>query len=154
MIENPMEHEKWMRRALTLAESAAEQGEIPVGAIVVRDGAAIAEAANAREACADWAAHAEMLAMRRAAEAIGARRLTGCILYVTLEPCPMCAGAILLARPDAVVFGAFDARAGCCGSVYRLTEDAALGLGCVPAHGGVLEEECARLLQHFFKQRR
>jgi len=73
---------------------------------------------------------------------------------VTLEPCPMCAGAILLARPEAVVFGAYDGRSGCCGSVYRLTEDPALGLGSVPAYGGVLEAECAALLIDFFEQRR
>lgn len=147
-------HERWMRLALEEARNAAGWGDVPVGAVIVRGDDVIARAGNRREADADPTAHAEMLALREASRAQEARRLRGCILYVTLEPCPMCAGAIALARPDAVVFGAHDARSGCCGSVYRLTEDTRLGLGSVPAHGGVLAQECAALLERFFQQRR
>ncbi|MDL2319313.1 nucleoside deaminase [Eubacteriales bacterium OttesenSCG-928-A19] len=150
----PAAHERWMRAALDAAARAGEAGEIPVGAALVRAGEAIAIAGNEREALGDPTAHAEMLVLREAARRLGTRRLSGCTLYVTLEPCPMCAGAIVLARPDAVVFGAHDARAGCCGSVYRLTEDTALGLGMVPAHGGVLAAECAAILEAFFQARR
>ncbi len=149
-----MTHEAWMRLALEEAKRAGERGEIPVGAVVVRAGEVIARAGNDRERSLDPLGHAEALALRGAARALKARRLCGCTLYVTLEPCPMCAGAILLSRPDAVVFGARDERAGCCGSVYRLTEDADLGLGSVPAHGGVLAAECAALLDEFFARRR
>lgn len=149
-----MTHERWMRAALEQAEAARRAGEVPVGAVVVLGGGIIAAAGNRREADGDPTAHAEVLAIRAAARACGQRRLHGCTLYVTLEPCPMCAGAIALARPDAVVFGASDPRAGCCGSVYRLTEDAALGLGSTPAHGGVLAAECTALLDAFFAQRR
>jgi len=147
-------HEKWMRLALAQAAVAGYQGEVPVGAAVVYAGEAIAAAGNRCESAKDPTAHAEMLALRAAAEALGRRRLTGCTLYVTLEPCPMCAGAIALMRPDAVVFGSWDSRSGCCGSVYRLTEDPALGLGIVPGHGGILAEECAALLSRFFTDRR
>ena len=143
-----------MRLALAEAAAAGDRGEIPVGAAVVFEGEAIAVAGNRRESANDPTAHAEMLALRAAAAKLGRRRLTGCVLYVTLEPCPMCAGAIALARPDAVVFGSWDSRAGCCGSVYRLTEDPALGLGIVPSHGGVLADECAALLNQFFSSRR
>lgn len=149
-----MTHERWMRVAIKAAGAAAAHGDIPVGAVIVHGGKAIAVAGNRREADGDPTAHAEMLALRAAAQALGRRRLSGCTLYVTLEPCPMCAGAIAMARPDAVIFGAHDARMGCCGSVYRLTEDAALGLGAVPAHGGVLAGECAALLESFFHERR
>lgn len=149
-----MEHERWMRLALAEAEAALAAGDVPVGAVVVRGGEVIARAGNRREARHDPTGHAELLALRQAAGALGARRLFGCTLYVTLEPCPMCAGVILLARPDAVVFGAHDARSGCCGSVYRITEDERLGMGVVPAYGGVLAEECAALLADFFKNRR
>ncbi|MCL1965511.1 MAG: nucleoside deaminase [Firmicutes bacterium] len=149
-----MEHEKWMRLALEEAAGAGARGEIPVGAVVVFGGAVIAAAGNSRESTNDPTAHAEMLALRAAAAKLARRRLMGCTLYVTLEPCPMCAGAIAMARPDAVVFGSRDRRAGCCGSVYRLTEDPALGLGVVPAHGGVLAGACAELLHEFFKNKR
>lgn len=149
-----MIHEEWMRMALDAARDAAALGEVPVGAVIARDGALLARAGNRRETQKDPTAHAEILALREAAAALGDWRLRGCTLYVTLEPCPMCAGAIALARPDAVVFGARDARSGCCGSVYRLTEDARLGLGAVPALGGVLAEACAALLDSFFSHRR
>lgn len=149
-----MNHEAWMRLALEAARLAGEAGDVPVGAVVVRQGEVIATAGNRREALGDPTAHAEMLILRQAAEVLGTRRLAGCTLYVTLEPCPMCAGAIALARPDAVVFGAHDGRMGCCGSVYRLTEDPALGLGAVPTHGGILAADCAKILEDFFIRKR
>lgn len=149
-----MEHERWMALALEEAKAAGARGEVPVGAVVVKDSEVIAAAGNRREETRDPTAHAEMLALREAARKLGARRLTGCTVYVTLEPCPMCAGALALARPDAVIFGAHDARSGCAGSVYRLTEDARLGLGVTPASGGVLADACAAVLEDFFAQRR
>ncbi|MDR3051465.1 MAG: tRNA adenosine(34) deaminase TadA [Oscillospiraceae bacterium] len=147
------EHAAWMREALAEAALALEAGEVPVGAVVVRGNQMIARAHNAREASADPTAHAEMLAIRRAAATLGAWRLAGCSLYVTLEPCPMCAGAIVYSRLDAVFYGAADTRAGCCGSLYRLTEDPAFAHD-VPAHGGLLAAPCEALLTRFFAAKR
>ena len=143
--------EEMMRRAL--AEAAESCGDVPVGAVVARDGEVISAAHNEREAGHDPFAHAEMLAMRRACERLGDRRLRGCTLYVTLEPCPMCAGAMVMAEIDRCVFGAYDARQGCCGSVYDLPHDPAFfhRVECV---GGVLEEECAAPLRAFFRRKR
>lgn len=136
------------------ATIAANLLEVPVGAVVTRNGNIIARAGNRRETNKDATAHAEILAMQAACAILGKRRLCGCTLYVTLEPCPMCAGAIALSRLDAVYFGAMDIKSGCCGSVYRLTEDPALHFHTVPAYGGILAAECAALLQDFFTQRR
>lgn len=158
-------HEAFMREALR--EAALDGGEVPVGAVIVYGGEIIARAHNEREeraydgedaprgatAAPRPFAHAEMLAMARACEALHTRRLRGCALYVTLEPCPMCAGAMLLALIDRCVFGAFDARRGCCGSVYHLPGDPALG-GNIPCFGGVLEEECRAMLRDFFEGKR
>lgn len=141
--------ERFMREALIEARIALEEGELPVGAVIVRDDWIVARAHNERERTKDPSAHAEVLAIRRAAEAAGDWRLGGHTLYVTLEPCPMCAGAIVQSRLSAVVFGAHDPRAGCCGSLYRLTEDAAF-IHFAPATGGILERECAQLLDVFF----
>lgn len=138
--------ERMMRLALEEADRALEQGEVPVGAVIVREGEVIARAHNTREQDKNPVGHAEINAIRQAAQALGDWRLTGCTLYVTLEPCGMCAGAIGQARLGRVVFGAYDAPAGCCGSVYRLTEDPAFPW-FVPADGGVLEQECAERLQ-------
>ena len=141
-----------MRRALALAEKAAALGEIPVGAVVIKDGAVIGEGFNRRETARDAPAHAEMLAIRSACEPLGTWRLTGCTLVVTLEPCPMCTGAILQSRVDTVVFGAFDPKAGCCGSLLSLTEE---DFDSHPAiYGGVLEQNCAALLSEFFARLR
>ena len=142
--------EEYMR--LALREAAADPGEVPVGAVVVFEGRIIARAHNEREAGRPFA-HAEMLAMERACRALGGRRLHGCTLYVTLEPCPLCAGGMILAELDECVFGAFDPRQGCCGSIYTLPEDPAFfhRVRCV---GGVLEAECAALLRAFFGRRR
>ena len=142
-----------MREALKLALEAQLAGEVPVGAVVVCEEKIIACARNERETSGDPTAHAEVLALRRAAEALGTRRLEGCTLYVTLEPCPMCAGAIVMAGIDAVFFGTYDPRCGCAGSLYDLPEDAAFGR-VIPCSGGLLEAECRLALNAFFDLRR
>lgn len=142
-----------MREALKLAREAQMAGEVPVGAVVVCKEKIIACARNERETSGDPTAHAEVLALRRAAEALGTRRLEGCTLYVTLEPCPMCAGAIVMAGIDAVFFGAYDPRCGCAGSLYDLPEDASFGR-VLPCSGGLLEAECRLALNAFFDLRR
>ena len=142
-----------MREALKLAREAQMAGEVPVGAVVVCKEKIIACARNERETSGDPTAHAEGLALRRAAEALGTRRLEGCTLYVTLEPCPMCAGAIVMAGIDAVFFGAYDPRCGCAGSLYDLPEDASFGR-VIPCSGGLLEAECRLALNAFFDLRR
>ena len=148
-----MMHEAWMREALRMAKEAQLAGEVPVGAVVVCKEKIIACARNERETSGDPTAHAEVLALRRAAEALGTRRLEGCTLYVTLEPCPMCAGAIVMAGIDAVFFGAYDPRCGCAGSLYDLPEDASFGR-VIPCSGGLLEAECRLALNAFFDLRR
>jgi len=142
-----------MREALKLAREAQMAGEVPVGAVVICKEKIIACARNERETSGDPTAHAEVLALRRAAEALGTRRLEGCTLYVTLEPCPMCAGAIVMAGIDAVFFGAYDPRCGCAGSLYDLPEDASFGR-VIPCSGGLLEAECRLALNAFFDLRR
>ena len=142
--------EAFMREALK--EAVLDENETPVGAVVVYEGTIIARAHNERESGHPFA-HAEMLAMERAAKVLGSRRLHGCTLYVTLEPCPMCAGALVMAEADACVFGAYDPRQGCCGSVYALPEDPAF-FHRVPCAGGILSEECAAPLRRFFASRR
>ena len=142
-----------MREALKLAREAQMAGEVPVGVVVVCKEKIIACARNERETSGDPTAHAEVLALRRAAEALGTRRLEGCTLYVTLEPCPMCAGAIVMAGIDAVFFGAYDPRCGCAGSLYDLPEDASFGR-VIPCSGGLLEAECRLALNAFFDLRR
>lgn len=142
-----------MREALKLAREAQMAGEVPVGAVVVCKEKIIACARNERETSGDPTAHAEVLALRRAAEALGTRRLEGCTLYVTLEPCPMCAGAIVMAGIDAVFFGAYDPRCGCAGSLYDLPEDESFGR-VIPCSGGLLEAECRLALNAFFDLRR
>lgn len=148
-----MMHEHAMREALKEAELAALCGEVPVGAVMVCDGEIVAKAHNERENGSDPTAHAEILAIRRAAEKIGSRRLNGCTLYVTLEPCPMCAGAIAMSGMEMVYFGAYDPRMGCTGSVYDLPEDPVLGTH-IPCLGGLLENECAEMIRGFFGAKR
>lgn len=143
----------YMRAALDEAAAAKAEGEIPVGAVVVCKGEIIASAHNEREREIDPTAHAEVLALRRAAKRLGRRRLDGCTLYVTLEPCPMCAGAIVMAGVDAVYYGAADARAGCAGSVYALPEDPAFGQK-IPCMGGMMAQRCTEILDGFFEERR
>jgi len=142
-----------MRQALEEARLALQEGEMPVGCVIARGGEIIARGHNEREQTNDPTAHAEIVAMRRAAQALGSWRLEGCTLCVTLEPCPMCAGAISQARLERLVYGAADEKYGCAGSVYRIPEDPAFNHFCI-CDGGVLEDECAQLVRGFFASRR
>jgi len=143
----------FMRHALEEARQAAAEGEIPVGAVLVKDGEIIARAHNRRENDHDPTAHAELLCMRQAAEALGDWRLRGCTLYVTLEPCPMCAGAMVMSQLSRCVYGAADERQGCCGSVYDLPGDPALG-AATAWQSGVMAAECRKLMSAFFGRKR
>ncbi len=145
--------EHWMRLALAQAECARQAGEVPVGAVLVRGGQLLASGRNAPLASCDPSAHAEMAALRAGAQALGNYRLSGCTLYVTLEPCAMCAGALLHARVDRVVFGARDPKTGVAGSVLDLFAEPRLNHHTRVA-GGVLAHECGALLADFFRQRR
>ena len=145
--------EQFMHEALSLAQQAAELGEVPVGAIVVKDGVIVGRGSNAPIGSHDPSAHAEILALRNAAKNIGNYRLVDCSLYVTLEPCAMCAGAIQHARIGQLVFGAKDPKTGACGSVVNLMAEDKLNHHTNVA-AGVLENECGQLLSDFFKQRR
>jgi tRNA(adenine34) deaminase len=146
-------HDHWMRLALEEAAAAAAEDEVPVGAIVVSSGRVIASAHNQREQLGDPTAHAEMIALTQAAAALGSWRLEHCTLYVTLEPCPMCAGAILQARVPRVVWGAPDPKAGAAQSLYRLFEDQRLNHR-VEHVGHVLAGDCGRILSDFFREKR
>lgn len=140
-----------MRAALAEAEKARALGEVPVGAVVTRNGEIIAAAHNLVESTDDPSAHAEIIALKRASERLGSRQLNDCILYVTLEPCAMCTGAILLYRIGALAFGAFDAAAGCCMSNVELLSTLNYQ---IPFVGGILEDECGMILSDFFRNRR
>ncbi len=142
-----------MRAALREAESAAGHGDVPIGAAVVRDGQILASAGNEREVRADPTAHAEILALRSAAQALGGWRIPDATLYVTLEPCAMCAGAIVLARIDRVVYGAVDPKAGAAGSVFDILAEPRINHRPV-VESGLLGEESAELLRAFFAERR
>lgn len=145
-------HEKYMQMALDEARLAALEGEIPVGAVIVKDDEVISSAHNNRETTGDATGHAETLAIREACKALGGWHLEKCTLYVTLEPCPMCMGAIINARVGKVVFGAKDAKAGACGSVIDLRN---YPLNHKPQiESGFMKEECAKILFEFFKDRR
>ena len=144
---------EYMHLALLEAQAAAAEGEIPVGAVIVKDGEVIAWAHNRRENDHDPTAHAEMLAMREAARHLGDWRLRGCTLYVTLEPCPMCAGAMVMSQLSHCVYGADDEKQGCCGSVYDLPADPAL-CGQTKWQSGVMAKECGQLMRSFFSGRR
>ncbi len=147
-----MTHKEAMQLALCEAQAALSQGEVPVGAVVVKDGRVLASAHNRMEQNCCATAHAELLALTAAAEANGDWRLIGCTLYVTLEPCAMCTGAAINSRVDEIVFGAFDPQAGCCGSALDLTD------GLLPQRvrcvGGFMEAECAALLSTCFLDKR
>ena len=143
-------HTDWMKKALELAQRAAEHDEVPVGAIVVRGDKIIGEGYNRRESLKKPTAHAEILAIEDAADYLESWRLNGCTLYVTLEPCPMCAGAILNARIDQVVYGASDPKAGAVGSLFQLLGDQRLNHRC-DVLSGVLAEESSQLLKTFFE---
>lgn len=145
--------EKFMALALEEATRAAELGEVPIGAVVVHDGEVIARAGNRRETDADPAAHAEFSALMQASCVLGRWRLTGCTVYVTLEPCLMCAGLMVNSRIDRCVFGAPDPKGGAVGTLYDVSHDARLNHE-FEVEGGVLEAECAEVLRAFFKRRR
>jgi tRNA(adenine34) deaminase len=145
--------EGFMRLALELAAGAGEAGEVPVGAVVVRDGEVVGRGANAREATGDPTAHAEMVALREAAATLGSWRLVGATLYVTLEPCPMCAGALVAARLGRLVFGTADPKAGACGSLYNLCADPRLNHE-LPVVRGVLAQEASLVLSRWFAAKR
>ena len=142
-----------MRRALLAAQHAAEKGEVPVGAVVARGGEVLAVAANEREATGDPTSHAELLAIRHASAATGGWRLTGCTLYATLEPCPMCAGAAHAARLSRLVYATPDPKAGYAGTLHNVPADTRLNHTLL-AEGGLLEAEAAKLLRDFFHSRR
>ncbi len=142
-----------MREALALARDAWAAGEVPVGAVVVRDGEIVGRGFNAPISRHDPSAHAEIMALRDAAENLGNYRLPGCALYVTLEPCAMCMGAIFHARIERVVYGASDLKTGACGSIINLPAEARLNHHAEVV-GGILADECGGLLSDFFAQRR
>jgi tRNA(adenine34) deaminase len=145
--------ERWMREALRQARAALEHDEVPVGCVIVHDGHVVGRAHNQREMLEDPTAHAEMIAITQAAEALGSWRLLGCTLYVTLEPCVMCTGAMILGRIDRLVYGATDPKAGAVESVLRILEEPRLNHR-VPATGGVMAEECGAILSEFFRGKR
>ena len=143
----------FMGAAIEEARKAAVKGEVAVGAVAVHDGKIIARAHNTKEASRDPTAHAEVTLLRRAAEAMGARRLTGVTVYATLEPCPMCAGAMVLARIDRLVFGAYDPKMGAVRTLYKIADDDRLNHQ-MEICGGVRQEECVQLLRSFFERLR
>jgi len=147
------EDEHFMRIAIREARAAAERDEVPVGAVIVHEGRIVGRAHNQRETLRDPTAHAEMIAITQASEALERWRLQGTVLYVTLEPCAMCAGAMVLARVPRLVFGAPDPKAGACGSVLDVARHPSLNHR-VEVVGGVLIEECSALLRDFFVQKR
>jgi len=143
------DHERWMRSALSEARRAFELDEVPVGAVVVKEGGIVGKGCNQTERLKDPTAHAEMIAITAAANTLGDKRLDGCTLYVTMEPCPMCAGAIVLARIPVLVFGAYDPKAGACGTLFNIVEDTRLNHS-VHVIPGVLDGECSEILKAFF----
>ncbi|WP_294156924.1 tRNA adenosine(34) deaminase TadA [uncultured Selenomonas sp.] len=149
-----MTDEDFMRAALSEAQAAYDIGEVPIGAVLVdAAGHIVARGHNLRETAHDATAHAEMIAIRAACEALGRWRLSGLTLYVTIEPCPMCAGAIVMSRVDRVVYGSTDAKAGACESLFNIPGHPALNHA--PAMtAGVLQEECAGIMKRFFRERR
>ena len=143
-------HEKYMKEALKQAKKAAQLGEVPIGCVIVHDGAVVGRGYNRRNTDKSTLSHAELTAIRRASKKLGDWRLEECTLYVTLEPCQMCAGAIVQARIPEVIIGCMNPKAGCAGSVYNLLQEPAFNHQ-VSIFRGVLEEECSRTLKEFFK---
>lgn len=152
-LDQARDDHRWMAEALKLAGQAEATGDVPVGAIVVRNNEILGEGFNRREAELDPTAHAEVLALRDAADRLGTWRLDGATMYVTLEPCTMCAGALVNSRIARLVFGASDPKGGACGSLYDIPADTRLNHR-IPATSGVLADESARLLRGFFEERR
>lgn len=149
----PTTHEDWMREAIAEARRAEALGEVPIGAIIVHEGQIIGRGHNLRETIGDSTAHAEMIALREASQRLGAWRLLDCTLYVTLEPCPMCAGAIVQSRVPLVVYGAPDPKAGCAGTLMNLLQEPRFNHR-TEIVDGVLREQCGELLSAFFRQLR
>jgi len=147
------EHEVWMIEAIIEARKAEDIAEVPIGAVIVYEGRVIGRGHNLRETSLDPTAHAEMIAIRDASQQLGAWRLSGCTLYVTLEPCPMCAGAIVQSRIDRIVFGTADPKAGCAGTLINLLQDTRFNHRTEIVEG-VLQPECAELLTAFFRKLR
>jgi tRNA(adenine34) deaminase len=145
--------ERYMRMALDAALVAEENGDVPIGTVIVHEGRLVAKAYNQREQLQDPTAHAEIIALTQAASALGLWRLHGCTIYVTLEPCPMCAGALVLARLDRLVYGCPDPKTGACGSLYDIVRDGRLNHR-LEVTAGVLADDCGRMLQDFFRVRR
>ncbi|MCJ7675227.1 MAG: tRNA adenosine(34) deaminase TadA [Sedimentisphaerales bacterium] len=145
--------ERFMRLALDQAKIAQENGDVPIGAVIVHQNQIIGKAYNQREQLKDPTAHAEIIALTQAAAALQSWRLTGCTMYVTLEPCPMCAGALVLARIDRLVYGCDDPKTGACKSLYNIVQDERLNHR-LEVTTGVLADDCSRLLQDFFQQKR
>ncbi len=145
--------ERFMQAAIEAARIAQDNGDVPIGAVIVHDNQIIAKAYNQREQLADPTAHAEIIALTQAAAAMESRRLHGCIMYVTLEPCPMCAGALVLGQLDRLVYGCDDPKTGACKSLYNIVQDERLNHQ-LEVTAGVLAKQCSELLQRFFEQRR
>jgi len=146
-------HEEYMREALAEARKAYDLGEVPIGAVVVRDGAIVARSHNLRELAHDATAHAEVLAIRQAGQELGGWRLSGCTLYVTVEPCPMCAGALLQSRVDRVVYGATDPKAWADRSLLEILQNSGLNHQ-VEVLPGILAQESSQIMKAFFRERR
>jgi len=153
MMSNNKEDERFMRMAVEAAKIAEDNGDIPIGAVIVLENKIIAKAYNQREQLADPTAHAEIIALTQAAAALENWHLNGCTMYVTLEPCPMCAGALVLSRMDRLVYGCDDPKSGACGSLYNIVTDERLNHR-LEVTSGVLAEQCREQLQNFFQQRR
>lgn len=148
-----MNNEKWMKEAIKQAKKAAQKDEVPIGCVIVKDDQIIARAYNKREMKQCSTAHAEILAIEKACKKLGSWRLEDCDLYVTLEPCPMCSGAIIQSRIRNVIFGAYDPKGGCMGSNMNIND--VRGFNHYPdIEGGILQDECSRLLKEFFKTKR
>lgn len=146
-------HEIFMQQALREAERAYDKEELPVGAVIVFENRIIAKGYNQVESLNDPTAHAEIIAITSAANYLNSKVLLGCTMYVTLEPCPMCAGAIVLAKLESLYFGAFDNKSGACGSVLNITNNKSLNHS-LPVFGGILDEKCSNILRSFFDVRR
>jgi tRNA(adenine34) deaminase len=153
MQNNIKQDETYMKVAIEQAKIAAENGDVPIGCVIVHNGLIIGRAYNQREQLQDPTAHAEIIALTQAAAALESWRLTGCTMYVTLEPCPMCAGAIVLARIERLVYGCDDPKTGAVKSLYNIVQDKRLNHQ-IEVESGILTEDCSRLLQDFFKRRR
>ena len=153
MTTTKNDHVKWMKVAFREAEKAFEQDEVPIGAVVVQNGQIIGRGYNQRESLIDPTAHAEIIAITSASNTIKDWRLKDCQLYVTKEPCPMCAGALINARINMVIFGMYDEKEGCCGSLYQLCRDNRFKHQ-LTVKGGIMEDACTLMIQEFFKKQR